>query len=86
MEGSDHFRYCQKLNEIDTQNKFQVEIGSNTKDYNHLQTARYLSVARLMVRNVVQDIKIFFTGYLNIISSQGHLIFMKYFYLPYIGE
>ena len=32
----------------------------------YLQTARYLSVARLIVRNVVQDINMFFSGYLNI--------------------
>ena len=33
----------------------------------YLHTARNLSVARLIVRNVVQDIKIFFSGYLNFI-------------------
>ena len=29
----------------------------------HLQTAKYLSVANPMVRNVVHDIRIFFSGY-----------------------
>ena len=36
----------------------------------YLHTARYLSVARLMVRNVVQDIRMFFRGYLNINTGQ----------------
>ena len=35
-----------------------------------LQTARYRSVARAMVRKVVQDIRMFFRGYLNINTDQ----------------
>ena len=54
----------------------------------YLHTARYRSVARLMVRNVVQDIRMFFRGYLNIkfkLVSSGLGIFLKCLFTRYRG-
>ena len=54
----------------------------------YLQTARYLSVARLMVRKVVHDIKIFFRGYLEVSQHYHHsrTSYLWNIYLPYIGK
>ena len=59
-------------------------IREENLEKNYLQTARYLSVARLMVRNVVHDIRIFFRGYLNIIIALA-AFFIEYLFTIYRG-